>query len=671
MKRKIPMLFESTALSILGAWGAVGCLISAFPLALDFPNRVVLAWLCWALVCGTLLRHRFGQATALGLAAVGAGWLWYEGSFGPQLLSALGTLAKAYDGGYGWGIPEAMQTEPMAADLPVAVLGMILIFAVSRAVCCRKGNALAVAALLLPLAACLVVTDTVPKEENLFGLLLCLCLLLLTDAVRRESGSQAGRLTVLAALPVALALGLLLHFCPREGFVNTTQQLRENLLASFMALPEKLQEQGLDWFSGFRQREKVELSSLPAQLLLGVPVAEVTAEQSGPVYLRVKDYDVYTGTAWESSNGRQDTLAGTGEERGMVTVNTLNLQNNLLLPAFPDGQTFLTDGAAENEEKRHEYTLALRGASMGAFPGEQWLKLPSETSRRAKALLQSICGEGSTVEQTVQAVAEYVQNTARYDRAATSMAEGETDFALWFLEQGEQGYCVHFATAAAVLLRSGGVPARYVTGYRTDALAGETVKVTSDDAHAWVEYYNYRTWTWNILEATPSVDDSAPTESLTETTQSAQPEPQTQPATVPVTQATQPPPTVQPQPVPEEKWELPLWIPVTLVTLALLWVLMEAQRLVRIGLRTVRQSKGTGNQQAVAIYRELGVLLRLLKRPVPEPLQSLVEKAMFSQHALTREELETFPASQSACRRALRRAPWWRKLLYRYWFAVI
>ena len=67
-----------------------------------------------------------------------------------------------------------LRAQVQAADLPVAVLGMILIFAVSRAVCCRKGNAVAVAALLLPLAACLVVTDTVPKEENLFGLLLCL-----------------------------------------------------------------------------------------------------------------------------------------------------------------------------------------------------------------------------------------------------------------------------------------------------------------------------------------------------------------------------------------------------------------------------------------------------------------------------------------------------------------
>ena len=368
MKRKLPTFLEAATLSLLCAWGAVGCLISAFALPLAVPNRVIVVWACWALVCAALLLRRWGEAAVLTLAAAGSFWLWREGSFGPQLLSALGILAKVYDKGYGWGIPQALRAEVRETDLPVTVLGMILIFAVSRTVCRRRGSGLAIGLLLLPLAACLVVTDTVPGAGYLFVLLLCLCLLLLTESVRRESGSQAGRLTVLAAVPVALALGLLLHFCPRDSFVNTTGELREKILVSIMELPQKFQIQGPGWFSGLRQRETVELAELPSQLLLGVPVAEVTAEQSGPVYLRVQDYDVYTGTAWESSYGREDTLVGTGGERGLVTVATLNLQNRLLLPSFPDGQTFLTNGTVENGENQREYTVLLRNASMGALP---------------------------------------------------------------------------------------------------------------------------------------------------------------------------------------------------------------------------------------------------------------------------------------------------------------
>ena len=51
MKRNIPGFLEAAALSMLSAWGAVGCLLSAFALPVTYPNRVMLVWLCWALFC--------------------------------------------------------------------------------------------------------------------------------------------------------------------------------------------------------------------------------------------------------------------------------------------------------------------------------------------------------------------------------------------------------------------------------------------------------------------------------------------------------------------------------------------------------------------------------------------------------------------------------------------
>lgn len=671
MKRKAPVFLESAALSILGAWGAVGCLTSAFSLTVAKPQGMMLLWICWALLCACLLGHRWGAAALLALGAVGAGFLWRDGQFGRQLLSLLGVLARAYDAGYGWGIPPALQVERLTTDLPVMVLGMILIFGISFAVCRRKGTALAVLLLLAPLACCLVVTDTVPGEAFLFLLLLSLCLLLLTDGVRRENGPQAGRLAAIALVPLLLGLGLMFHFYPRQTYVNTSQALREKLLTTVAELPRRLGEQGFEWLTGLGKKQRVELSNLPDQQLLGIPVATLTADRDVSVYLRQQDYDVYTGAAWESTPDRQDTLAGTGEELGTVTVRPLNAQSALLLPAFPDGQTLLSDGAAGSGQNQWEYSVMLRSGSMGAFPGQQWLELPEQTSPRAKELLQSLPGEKQTVEQTVQLVADYVRNAAAYDRGGTSMAPGETDFALWFLEQGERGYCVHFATAAAVLLRSAGIPARYVTGYRVEAIAGQTVQVTTDHAHAWVEYYNYHTWTWNILEATPADESLPPTQTVPETTLSTQPEPQTQPTTAPTAGATQPSDLPQPVTAPEEKWTLPVWIPVTVLVLTLFWALTEAQRLLRIRLRRKKQTEGSANQRSAACFQELELLLRLLKRSMPEEVEQLAEKALFSQHTLTREELGLFITCQMACRRALRQQVWWKKLLYRYWFAVL
>ncbi len=73
-----------------------------------------------------------------------------------------------------------------------------------------------------------------------------------------------------------------------------------------------------------------------------------------------------------------------------------------------------------------------------------------------------------------------------------------------FLFDTREGYCVQFASAAVMLLRSMGIPARYAEGYiadtyaRTqgdDAAARYTSTVRDYNAHAWIEvYYDYYGW---------------------------------------------------------------------------------------------------------------------------------------------------------------------------------
>lgn len=214
MTRKLPAFLESVLLSLLCAWSGAGCLISAFSLRISGETVIILLWLSWALVCSVLQFQRWGRVALLTVAAAGCFWLWRDGGFGIQLLGTLGTLAKAYDSGYGFGIPEVLQVERTASDLPVLVLGMAQIYAVSRTICRRKGKFLPVALLLLPLAACMVVTDTVPQPQALFGLLLGLCLLLVTDSVRRENGIQANKLFAAAVLPITLGLAVLFYCFP-------------------------------------------------------------------------------------------------------------------------------------------------------------------------------------------------------------------------------------------------------------------------------------------------------------------------------------------------------------------------------------------------------------------------------------------------------------------------
>ena len=61
--------------------------------------------------------------------------------------------------------------------------------------------------------------------------------------------------------------------------------------------------------------------------------------------------------------------------------------------------------------------------------------------------------------------------------------------------------------------------------------------------------------------------------------------------------------------------------------------------------------------------------------PMPETgkrqeLEQLAEKAKFSQYALSREELEVFRRELEEGQKELHSAPWYRKMVYRYWFAA-
>lgn len=82
------------------------------------------------------------------------------------------------------------------------------------------------------------------------------------------------------------------------------------------------------------------------------------------------------------------------------------------------------------------------------------------------------------------------------------------DFALTFLDGTQTGYDVHYATAAALMFRYYGIPARYVEGFlvtKDDAAhmtAGQTLPVDGSRAHAWVEYYQDGLG-WLPFEVTP------------------------------------------------------------------------------------------------------------------------------------------------------------------------
>jgi hypothetical protein len=122
----------------------------------------------------------------------------------------------------------------------------------------------------------------------------------------------------------------------------------------------------------------------------------------------------------------------------------------------------------------------------------------------------------------VDAIDEYLSTHYTYTLDAPIPVAG-ADAVDDFLFVSRAGYCEQFASAAVVMLRSLGIPARLVTGYAfgdSTSSPGEIV-MRNSDAHAWVEVW-YPGIGWVDSDPTPSAGDSSASTSRADQLGSAQ-----------------------------------------------------------------------------------------------------------------------------------------------------
>lgn len=140
------------------------------------------------------------------------------------------------------------------------------------------------------------------------------------------------------------------------------------------------------------------------------------------------------------------------------------------------------------------------------IPDVDWASLtalPEDLDPRIRALADRVAGESATSAQKIAAVQRYFVDNYQYDFGINIPAD--TDPLTYFLLERPPAHCEYFASGAAVLLRSVGVPCRYVTGFvaaeRNDY--GDYWVARNRDAHAWVEAYDNERG-WIVVEATPA-----------------------------------------------------------------------------------------------------------------------------------------------------------------------
>ncbi|MCM2371030.1 transglutaminase-like domain-containing protein [Aporhodopirellula aestuarii] len=152
-------------------------------------------------------------------------------------------------------------------------------------------------------------------------------------------------------------------------------------------------------------------------------------------------------------------------------------------------------------------------AGVAIYPEREWL---TEDARELllsvepslldviEPIASKVCRGAASARGKADRIASYFQNNYQYT-LQTEDAPSGIDPITYFLRTRHPAHCELFASASTLMLRSQGVPARYVTGYVMDELNdNEDYYVARNrDAHAWVEYYDDREQRWQSLESTP------------------------------------------------------------------------------------------------------------------------------------------------------------------------
>lgn len=675
MKReKLFSFFWAWVLSLCLGLGAVGSLATGLELPVSLPLLVLYCALA-ALIVSGCLSFRYGIWVPLALA----GALCFRRSLWVQLRTVAAAVMDRITRGYGIPTPELLLGEPSETVLlALVVIGGAVIFFCSLTVLKRTTGLIAAAAASIPLCGCITVVDTVP--DSLWVFLWCtgLVLLLMTQTCRRQQERRGNRLTAALAVPVVAVMLLLFWLIPRDAQDRwSIGELPSQILSYFTQ-----GNQGSGSVAApLPPRKTVDLSDLGQLNLRQTPVMEVTADFSGTLYLRSRDFDSYSGTQWNSTGGRTEILSTSlTEPRGIVRIKTRSPEGHYYLPGYQSGAYELTDGYCPNPDRVTEYVLPC-GALSGALPPinpitpnnqdellylAPYLRLPYDTAEKVVHYLQTqgtdrFYGTASTVNY----VRELVSGLAPYDLNAPKMPPEETDLAVWFLEQGERGYCVHFASTAAVLLRTMNIPARYVEGYMVDVEANKTVTVRESHAHAWVEYYQQNVG-WIILEATPaaSVSDTPEETTSAEETEPSDTEPSAQ-STAP--QATEP---ISPSAPSRDTGSFSLGFLQYVIPVLGAGLLLWLQYLLRRRLLRNRLRKGKPNQRALVLYRQITRLCRRLKLPVPPEVTALAQKARFGHNQLTAPELLVLRTRMNELETSAREAPLLRKIITKWFFAL-
>jgi hypothetical protein len=136
-----------------------------------------------------------------------------------------------------------------------------------------------------------------------------------------------------------------------------------------------------------------------------------------------------------------------------------------------------------------------------------YLQLPALDARVTDLARQATAAAANPYDKAI-ALQSYLQTRFAYtlDQGSSTSSDPLANF----LFVRKAGHCEYFATAMTVMLRSLGIPARYINGFQTgeyNDVGGDFI-VRASDAHSWVEAY-FPGRGWITFDPTPSGEASS------------------------------------------------------------------------------------------------------------------------------------------------------------------
>lgn len=522
-----------------GAWAVCAVLTAGFCLLLTgaFPS---LPYPWWAMALAALLVQvalLLAYQTKLGnwLVPAGIGFLFLLSLALRQfVLPGFGTLANDFltllTKKTGQIYLDFAAADTRFLPLAAAVLLLAVSLLLSRSA--WSGRMLLALPILLPCYAALLL-DLFPIGIG-GGLLIIGTVLLM---VQRTAAGEA-----LAGAPAQLILPVLCAaLCLLIG-LSCQDKLNTDMVETMQT---QLHQRRYD--SDTNSMPEGNLKNLPAWNKSDTPALEVTMEQPEKVYLRGQIYDTYTGTGWKAADTEEtaqyedlfywlheanfygqsqislaDDYTETSTPLSMTVKNLSACSAHGYYPyAVYGSETLEADRIGDTDLPAAENLSYLKGSvpdwyqiqrnlstAQGRENIETYLSkeqayadylraMDLQMTQDSWAVLQrqlKLDTQARTISDIRTVIFDYLRENMTYDETVRTM-NGSGDFLQYTLERSGHGYSVHYATAAVLMLRYMGVPARYVEGYYLSAedaaryKAGEAITLTEENAHVWAEYY--------------------------------------------------------------------------------------------------------------------------------------------------------------------------------------